>query len=183
MHMHALRRRLVIVAAAMAGAAGLFVALPASAQSNDGAVVLGNPTCAVIAPPGAVWTQLKVEPPEDGVFSDGAVNVNVDVRDSADGQVVDWGSNIGVDAVIVKGGPNANVYVYDAESTGDSGLHAPVIPSGQFAGLSHVLFCYDVEAVPPTPPPTTAPPPTTTPPTTSPTPTSTTSTTIVTPPA
>jgi hypothetical protein len=169
MHMHTpRRRRLAIVAAAMAGAVGLFVALPASAQSNDGEVVPGNPTCADIAPPGADWTELKVEPPKDGVFSDDALTVNVDVRDTADGQVFDWDSNIGVDAVIVKGGPNANVYFYDPESTGDTGLHAPVNPSGQFAGLSHISFCYDVEEVPPT----------TTPPTTS--PTSTTSTTIIT---
>jgi hypothetical protein len=164
------RRRLAIVAAAMAGVAGLFVALPASAQSNDGEVVPGNPGCADVAPAGANWTELKVEPPADGTFSDGTLTVNVDVRNTADGQVFDWTSNIGVDAVIVKGGPNANVYVYDPESTGDTGLHAPVNPSGGFAGLSHISFCYDVEQVPPTTTPTT---PTTTP-TTSTTTTSTT---------
>src|SRR5918994_7715496 len=152
------RRRVAIVVAAMAGAAGLFVALPASAQSNDGEVVPGNPGCDDIAPEGEVWIELKVEPPADGdEFSEDALTVNVDVRDTEDGQVFDWDSNIGVDAVIVKGGPNANVYLYDPESMGATGLHAPVNPSGQWAGLSHISFCYDEDEVPPPPTPTPTP--------------------------
>jgi hypothetical protein len=93
-------------------------------------------------------TELKVGnggPPVDGTFTDGTLSVTIDVRDTAEGQVFDWMSNIGVDVVIVKGGPNSNVYTYDPESTGDTGLHAPVNPSGMFAGLSHISFCYDVE--------------------------------------
>jgi len=151
------RRRLAVVVSAMVGAAGLFVALPASAQSNEPETVPGNPVCADVAPAGVTWTAFKVEPPADGEFSDGTLTVNIDVRATADGQVFDWDSNIGVDAVIVKGGPNANVYFYDPESTGDTGLHAPVNPSGQWAGLSHIEFCYDVEQVPPTTSPTTPP--------------------------
>jgi hypothetical protein len=69
--------------------------------------------------------------------------------------------------VIAKGGPNANVYTYLTEVTSDTGLHAPVNPNNnRFFGLSHISFCYDVEA------------PTTTPPTTAPTTTSTTTTTV-----
>jgi hypothetical protein len=158
MHMHTpTRRRLAIVVAAMAGTAGLFVALPASAQSDDGVVVEDNPGCADIAPEGATWTERKVEPPESGEFSDGTLTVTVDVN----GDVFDWTSNIGVDAVIVKGGPDANVYFYDPESMGDTGLHAPVNPQNDmFFGLSHISFCYDVEEVPPTTPttPTTVSP-------------------------
>jgi hypothetical protein len=162
MDMHtSTRRRVAIVVAATAGAAGLFVALPASAQSNDGEVVPGNPGCDDVAPEGATWTELKVEPPEDGEFSDGTLTVDVDVSDTDDGQVFDWDSNIGVDAVIVKGGPNANVYFYDPESMGDAGLHAPVNPSGMWAGLSHIPFCYDTGDVPPTTPTTTPTSPTT----------------------
>src|SRR5918994_1741661 len=42
--------------------------------------------------------------------------------------VFDRTSNIGVDAVFVKGGPGGLIYVYDppAESTGDTGLRRPV---------------------------------------------------------
>jgi hypothetical protein len=89
--------------------------------------------------------------------------------------VFDWTSNIGVDQVIAKGGPNANVYTYDPESTGDTGLHAPVNPNNnRFFGLSHISFCYDVEAPTTTTTTTTT---TTMPPTTTPSTTTTTTTT------
>jgi hypothetical protein len=165
------RRSLVIGLAAIAGAVGLFTVLPASATHVTPTLVAGNASC----PAGT--TELKVEPVTDGTFSDGTLTVTIDVRDTAAGQVFDWTSNIGVDVVIVKGGPNSNVYTYVGESMGDTGLHAPANRSGTFAGLSHISFCYDVEAPTTTPPPTTAPP-TTTPPTTTPPSTSTTSTTV-----
>ncbi|MCI0398418.1 MAG: hypothetical protein L0332_06115 [Chloroflexi bacterium] len=63
---------------------------------------------------------------------------------------MDWSSTFGIDAVIVKGGSNANLYIYDppAESFGDSGLHSPINPNnGDPFGLSHVEFCYDYEVV------------------------------------
>ena len=48
------------------------------------------------------------------------------------GQTFDWTSNIGVDAVFVKGGPvGGNLYVYDPEATADTGLHAPAKPVRQ----------------------------------------------------
>jgi hypothetical protein len=144
------RRSLVIGLAAVAGAVGLFTVLPASAEHVNPELVPGNASC----PAGT--TELKVEPVADGTFSDGTLTVTIDVRDTAAGQVFDWTSNIGVDAVIAKGGPNSNVYTYDPESTGDTGLHAPANASGKFAGLSHISFCYDAE------PPTTEPPPSTT---------------------
>jgi hypothetical protein len=166
------RRSLVIGLAAIAAAVGLFTVLPASAEHVTPVQQPGNPSC----PLGT--TTLKVEPVADGTFSDGTLTVTIDVRDTSAGQVFDWTSNIGVDVVIAKGGPNANVYTYVGESTGDTGLHAPVGPSGKFAGLSHISFCYDVEA-PTTTPPTTTPTSTTTttetPSTTTPTSTSTTS--------
>jgi hypothetical protein len=58
----------------------------------------------------------------------------------------DWTSTLGMDAVIVKAGPNANHYAYDPESYGDTGLVGPTNPSnGQPYGTSHVEFCYDYE--------------------------------------
>jgi len=54
----------------------------------------------------------------------------------------DWESTLGIDAVIVKGGPEgANVYEYDPEDYGDEGLGTPASASG----ISHVEFCYDYE--------------------------------------
>jgi hypothetical protein len=150
-----IRRSLVIGLAAVAGAVGLFTVLPASAEHVDPVEVPGNAPCP------AGLTELKVEPVADGTFTDGTLTVTIDVRDTADGQVFDWTSNIGVDVVIVKGGNASNVYTYDPESTGDTGLHAPENRSGNFAGLSHISFCYD-DGEEPTTTTTTSPPPTTT---------------------
>jgi hypothetical protein len=150
-----IRRSLVLGLAAVAGAVGLFTVLPASAEHVDPVQVPGNAPCP------AGLTELKVEPVADGTFTDNTLTVTIDVRDTADGQVFDWTSNIGVDVVIVKGGNASNVYTYVPESTGDTGLHAPENRSGNFAGLSHISFCYDVGEEPTTTT-TTAPPPTTT---------------------
>jgi LPXTG-motif cell wall-anchored protein len=136
-----------------AGAAILVGALPGNVgaapqqqATPSTSVVADNPTCGDLAPEGASWTELKVEPVEDGTFDDGVLFVTIDVTDTADGPVFDWTSNIGVDAVFVKGGNNGTLYLYDppAESTGDTGLHAPVNPNNdKFFGLSHISFCYD----------------------------------------
>ena len=92
-----------------------------------------NPGCSFI---NASLIELKVDPPTGGVHTDGVLSVTLTfpggVPDS-----VDWTSNIGVDFVIVKGGPNANVYFYTGE-TSDTGLVTP--PT---FGISHVTFCYD----------------------------------------
>ena len=152
-------RGLLIGLVATAGAAAVFTALPAWGAHVTPAEVSGNPSC----PAGT--TTLKVEPVSDGTFTDGTLTVTLDVS----GSFFNWTSNIGVDQVIAKGGPRANVYTYPLESTGDTGLSAPINPAnGRPYGLSHISFCYDVETPPPT---TTTPPPTTT--TTSPTPTTT----------
>lgn len=167
-----IRRSLVIGLAAVAGAIGLFTVLPASAEHVAPTTQPGNVPCP------AGLTELKVEPVADGTFTDGTLTVTIDVRDTADGQVFDWTSNIGVDVVIVKGGNASNIYTYVPESLGDTGLHAPENRSGNFAGLSHISFCYDVGEEPTTTTTTTTTPPTTTPPstttsTTAPPPTST----------
>ena len=68
------------------------------------------------------------------------------------GTLVDWTSSAPIDAVIVKGGPNANAYVYPGESSGDTGLHAPFNGPDKYYGLSHVNFCWDDETRTPTRP-------------------------------
>jgi LPXTG-motif cell wall-anchored protein len=139
----------------LVGAALMLWALPGNAGANAGhqsppsTVELGdNATCGDLAPEGATWIELKVDPVEDGTFTDDTLTVTIDVTDTNDGPVFSWTSNIGVDAVFVKGGPGGLLYLYDppAESTGDTGLHAPVNPAnGKFYGLSHLSFCYDVD--------------------------------------
>jgi hypothetical protein len=65
---------------------------------------------------------------------------------TAPGQTFDWVATLGIDAVIVKGGANSNVYVYDPEAFSGSGLHAPVNPdNGRYFQISHIELCYDYE--------------------------------------
>jgi len=143
--------------------------LTALASKVDPIYVAGNPTC----PEGLTALDIDGSGFHNGTQSDGTLTVTISNFDPQTTNF-DWSSNIGVDEVIVKGGPNANVYQYDPDATSDTGLHTPFNQnSGQNYGLSHVLFCYDSEATP-TPTPTSSVSPTPTPTeTVSPTPTPT----------
>jgi hypothetical protein len=101
----------------------------------------GNPTCQDVGYPFG----LKVDPPASGTYylpdNSGSVTVNITGPGT-----FDWSSTFGIDAVIAKGGPKANVYFYDPESTGDTNLVTPTNPqNGKPYGLSHITFCYDVD--------------------------------------
>ena len=65
------------------------------------------------------------------------------------GTTLEWNSNLGIDAVILKASTKANVYKYDPEATEDAGLRTPVRVSKkgdkQYYGISHVTFCWDRE--------------------------------------
>jgi hypothetical protein len=114
----------------------------AAATTVDPYPVDGNPTCEDLGyAHGVKWNY-----PGDstgGTYPLGSGTVTW----STDGTYVDWSSTFGVDAVIMKGGSKANVYAYDppAESFGDHDLVSPVNASGDPAGLSHIIFCYDYE--------------------------------------
>lgn len=108
---------------------------------------LGNFTCSQLLPgiPGLV--ELKVEPVADGTFSDGTLEVVIDVRNTGSGPVFDWDqgtSGAVMQGVFVKGGPGGNLYEYNPPIvTSDTGLHAPINPNNdRFFGLSHISFCY-----------------------------------------
>ena len=109
----------------------------------------GNPKC----PAGLNSLELQSDAFTNGSHSDndGPLTVTISNFDgSSSAKTFDWTSNIGVDVVIVKGGDYANIYTYSPESKGDTGLHTPPNQNnGQNYGLSHVLFCYDVESPPP----------------------------------
>ena len=143
------RWRALAMGLATASAIGL-LAGPAVA-GDDPQEVSGNPRC----PAGT--TSLKIEPVESGTYTDGRLRISLDVQASA--KTVAFRSNLGLDEVIVKGGPAANVYAY-GKGTSGSGLHAPVNASGGWAGLSHVDFCYGraVQQPPREEPPSEQPP-------------------------
>ena len=123
---------------------GLFATLgllAAFAMPTLGATVMptpihdGNPTCGDF---NAAWTQLKVEPPGNGQFTDGTLTVTItNFANSNSGTPgsFDWSSNIGVDAVFVKAGNDRHhLYAYNPESTGDTALGPQ---AGQGTGISH----------------------------------------------
>src|SRR4051794_6205608 len=114
----------------------------AFAASVTPTVVTGNPGCSNLD---SSWTGLKIDRSNvAGDYSDGTLSFHI--TQPQNGGAFDWTSNIGVDAVIVKGGagpdhsgdPGSTVYRYDPESTGDTGLEPPYD-----TGVSHVEFCYD----------------------------------------
>ncbi|HET7272538.1 MAG TPA: hypothetical protein VFI90_15805, partial [Rubrobacter sp.] len=121
------------------------------AASGDGiqpTLIQGNPDCSDIS--GGPYRELKVDNvngPFNGTYTsnDGLLTVTISNSTS---QYFDWSSNMGVDAVIVKGGDAGDSYVYDPpkEDTADTDLHPPVNPNnGELYGISHVSFCYDLE--------------------------------------
>jgi hypothetical protein len=116
----------------------------------------GNATCSDFEPQGANWTELKVDPPANGVYNDGTLMVTIT---GFTGKVFNWSSNIGVDFVFVKAGSAGNgLYPYNPEATSGNGLTTP--GSGTSNAISHISFCYDVE---PTATPTNTPTNTNTP--------------------
>lgn len=94
----------------------------------------------------------RVENPSDGsqlVVIDGvSYTIRWDVH--AD-NTFDWSTSGGlvIYAVFVKGGAGGGGNLYDYRplggATSDTGLHALVNPNGNYAGLSHISFCGDVE--------------------------------------
>ena len=121
----------------------------ASAASPAVSKVDGNPRCSNVS---SGLHSIKVDPVPQGSTTWG--NGSLGGQMSVSGRVFDWSSSQPVTVVIVKGGPNANIYRYDPAATSGQGLHAPVNPkNGQFYGLSHVDFCTGSTPPPPPPPP------------------------------
>lgn len=122
-------------------AAGVAVApQSAFATSVIPETIDNNPSCNELGYP----LFLKVEPPSTGTYPlpDGINTVTIT---TADGVYFNWSSTLSMDVVISKGGTPGNVYKYDPESTGDTGLESPVNSSGKPAEISHIEFCYDYE--------------------------------------
>ncbi len=131
-------------------AAGMLAALASTGlataahtvTANDHDTVAGNPQCAS----GFAFT-LKLEDGENlanGTF--GPIVIS-----NYNGTSFNWAIATGflntydANTVIVKGGPNAEVYLYtDPGDDSDQGLTAPINPNnGKFYGVSHISFCFD----------------------------------------
>lgn len=112
--------------------------------SNNG----GNVTCSEAATALGISGYQYTTGKQDYPFSSTSFGNNVSV--TTDGVNVSWSitppagfcvSNV---AVIVKGGPNANVYYYSNGQSSDSGLASPINASGNAAGLSNLTICYNL---------------------------------------
>lgn len=141
---HPARWAAALIGGVVAALLVLALSSTARAASVEPVLVSGNPTCADLGydagfkPPGE-----KVP----GTYTFPGTTKTVTFT-TPTGSSINWSSQLPLDAVIVKGGPNANVYVYDppAEATSDTGLTTPTNPeNNQPFGLSHVEFCYDFE--------------------------------------
>lgn len=87
---------------------------------------------------------IKVDP-IDGIYTVGSspeVSIDVDVSD--DGLELIWNSDYKVCAIVVKGGPSANIYTIEGGSCTNDGnpFLAPINPNnGNTYGISHITFC------------------------------------------
>ena len=108
----------------------------------------GNVTCDEAATNVGLTGYAFTTGKQDYPFNSASFGNGVSV--TTDGTNVSWSitppagfcvSNV---AVIVKGGPNANVYYYNDGQSSDSGLASPINASGNPAGLSNLTICYNL---------------------------------------
>lgn len=110
--------------------ATIALAAPASAASVDPVLIADNPDCATVG----LTTIHKFEPIGQGSAESSGITI------TATGANFDFTSEVPIGAVIVKGGPDANVYTYASLTFSDTGLHAPLNGTEPY-GLSHIEFC------------------------------------------
>src|SRR5437588_4037879 len=190
----------LVIALLITGAAAVWPLAALADTSGDGVtptVVAGNPaSCASdLGITGA--TTLTYNSNQSGTATDGTATVTVTTADSITFSfAAQLPTGDVILAVLAKGGSQGgNLYDYRSQTGGgvlsDSNLHPPPTGNGnQFAGISHIVFCYG-QGTPPTtpggggrggggtPPPTTTPSTPTTTSTTSPTTTTSSPTTSV----
>jgi hypothetical protein len=105
---------------------------------SEAVLVAGNPTC---VSQGYVLGY-KFDPPVNAPNPFGITFTIAGLY------LTEWESDVPIAGVIVKGGPNAYLYKYNPAAlsdTDDPGLHAPIGPNGQPAGISHLEFCINPE--------------------------------------
>ena len=84
----------------------------------------------------------SISGPFVALFGDG--HTNTITISNNNGTSFDWSATNSIGAVIVKGGPAANVFSYIPQVFSDTNLYAPTNPNNnQPYGISHVTFCWD----------------------------------------
>lgn len=138
------------IGASIALVVALVLVLPSLAASVAPVKVDGNPKCADYGLVGFKPRDESGDIYKNGTYTFTIYGMGSLTMTIANGPNVSWISTFGIDKVIVKGGPNANVYSYSPASMGDTNLTTPTNPNNNKPyGLSHVEFCYTAsQAVP-----------------------------------
>lgn len=124
-----------VVAPAAAAAVALVAFAGTASAAETMTFVEGNPSC----PANTTEYKIDAEPTVKG-YTIG--DFTVDITKSADGTVSFANASKDIVAVIMKGGPNANVYAYDPAVRADDDLVTPTNPNNDKRyGTSHVTFC------------------------------------------
>jgi hypothetical protein len=137
-------RKFFLTIVALVAAGSVVVAVGAAAPSFRGiepVVVKGSPKCSDLV--GLNFRhEIKFAEPVHGLVS-GPIHLFVE----ANGVGFFVANQEDVEAVIVKGGPNANVYRYPGGDLSDGLLMTPTNPkNGAPYGLGYVTFCYNPPA-------------------------------------
>jgi uncharacterized repeat protein (TIGR01451 family) len=122
---------------------------PTTTLNVQPTLVAGNPTCQTLTQSG---NEFKIEGGlGNGVFDDPDSELVVTISGFNDpAGFFDWSSNVGIDAVFVKGGPGGDLYEYNG-ATADTDLHTPINGNnGQYYGISHISFCWTETPTKPT---------------------------------
>lgn len=118
----------------------LGIALSASATHVEPTLLTGNPTCE---------GGLKIEPVVSGTYPAPPASPSVTIVVSGSSFSFTANGTL-VTSVIVKGGPDANLYDYGTGVSSDTGLTAPNNPkSNRPYGLSHLCFFFGEKTPPP----------------------------------
>jgi hypothetical protein len=120
-----------------------------------------NPKCCDISD---TYAGYKLDPPESGTYplvgpfycdtdppyeGNPGFLMSIDIYETESGQEFSWSSNFAVRMMVVKGGRNSYVYLYPDGAFSGEGLHAPQNPSGFWADLSHIDWCFDPQELTP----------------------------------
>jgi hypothetical protein len=135
----------ILVLVSLVGLVALAAVNASSAATVRGItpfVVSGYPGCSQV---GVTTTEsVAFTPPVNGASSNGLFLL-VDSSTSFGWYVLPEIRNIDVRAIIVKGGPNSNVYVYPGGDYSDGPITAPTNPkNGKPYAVGSATFCFNV---------------------------------------
>ena len=130
---------LILVGAVVLALVATTAPTQVTAATKDVTVEGGNPTCADL---GLLGLKVTTDSPVGTYSLPGIPGSKVVVTSKTGPRRFDWTSTFGLDAIIVKGRSESNVYRYD-NATSDVGLAAPPIRGDVDSQINFIDICYD----------------------------------------